>query len=611
MSFLKDALAYASMGLAVFPLTPGSKRPIAGSNGLKDATTDPARIGLWWGTQHPDANIGIVTGAISGITVLDVDSKKDVHGDMTLAALVAEHGSLPLTPKQATPSGGTHYVFAYAPGVRNSAGKLGKGLDIRGDGGYIAVAPSVVSEDRRTGTYTWERAPFDQALAPMPAWLLERVESAGATKPKSIRDMADAGRNVALTSLAGTMRRRDASEEAVRQALLAENAGFPTPLPVDEVERIVASAMRNFAPAEDGPGRGHTDEKDLVLTRFADIPMKPVPWLWPSYITSGAPTLLVGDPDLGKTLVACDLAARVSTGRPWPDGISGPGRSRDVIFLSAEDSAQHTLRPRLEAAGADTSRVHRLTSRNPNAGLLSLKTDVARVEAMLHTVDAALLIVDPLSAYLPGVDTFKDNEVRSTLAPFVAMAERTGITVLAIVHLSKNVERNALQRVLGSVAFTALSRATYVVARDPEDPNCRLFLSAKMNLGPRPAGLAYTVVGTRLDAGISTAKVKWSPVRITMTPDEALRRAANPRPSDDAAGIFREALANGPVLANTMEALCAEKAIAPRTADRTKERLGIRSVQTSAGWYWTPPGWSDEQRKAWRTAQSANGAVAS
>ena len=207
MSFLKDALAYASMGLAVFPLTPGSKRPIAGSNGLKDATTDPARIGLWWGTQHPDANIGIVTGAISGITVLDVDSKKDVHGDMTLAALVAEHGSLPLTPKQATPSGGTHYVFAYAPGVRNSAGKLGKGLDIRGDGGYIAVAPSVVSEDRRTGTYTWERAPFDQALAPMPAWLLERVESAGATKPKSIRDMADAGRNVALTSLAGTMRR--------------------------------------------------------------------------------------------------------------------------------------------------------------------------------------------------------------------------------------------------------------------------------------------------------------------------------------------------------------------------------------------------------------------
>src|SRR5437773_8616403 len=95
----------------------------------------------------------------------------------------------------------------------------------------------------------------------MPAWLLELVESAGATKPKSIRDMADAGRNVALTSLAGTMRRRDASEEAVRQALLAENAGFPTPLPVDEVERIVASAMRNFAPAEDGPrSEEHTSE---------------------------------------------------------------------------------------------------------------------------------------------------------------------------------------------------------------------------------------------------------------------------------------------------------------------------------------------------------------
>ena len=177
------------------------------------------------------------------------------------------------------------------------------------------------------------------------------------------------------------------------------------------------------------------------------------------------------------------------------------------------------------------------------------------------------------------------------------MAGRTGIAVLAIIHLNKNVERNALQRVLGSVAFTALSRATFAVVKDPEDSNQRLFLCAKMNIAPRPAGFAFTVVGTRLDPGISTAKVKWSPVRVTMTPDEALRRAANPRAGDDAAGIFRTTLANGPVLAKTMEALCAEKDIASSTADRTKKRLGIKSVQTPAGWYWTPPGWSDDQIK--------------
>src|SRR5881396_309760 len=139
MSYLDDALAYRKLGLAVFPLTPGSKRPIAGSSGFKDATTDPLRIAAWWGAQCPDANIGVATGQISGITVLDVDVKKGAGGDATLAKLVAEHGALPTTLQQTTPSGGVHYIFKHAPGVGNSAGKLGKGLDVRGDAGYIAV----------------------------------------------------------------------------------------------------------------------------------------------------------------------------------------------------------------------------------------------------------------------------------------------------------------------------------------------------------------------------------------------------------------------------------------------------------------------------------------
>ena len=342
---------------------------------------------------------------------------------------------------------------------------------------------------------------------------------------------------------------------------------------------------------------GLNDTKRLVLTRFADIPMEPIPWLWPGYLVRGAVTLLVGDPDLGKSLTSTDLAARISAGRPWPDEAPGIGRGRDVVILAAEDSAKYTSKPRLAAAGADMSHVALLRAERDHESI-SLKTDVALIEStMAQLGDPTLLIVDPLSAYLPGVDTFKDNEVRATLAPFVAMAGRTGIAVLAIIHLNKNVERNALQRVLGSVAFTALSRATFAVVKDPEDSNQRLFLCAKMNIAPRPAGFAFTVVGTRLDPGISTAKVKWSPVRVTMTPDEALRRAANPRAGDDAAGIFRTTLANGPVLAKTMEALCAEKDIASSTADRTKKRLGIKSVQTPAGWYWTPPGWSDDQIK--------------
>src|SRR5215470_17984700 len=151
MSLLKEALAYASLGLAVFPITPGSKRPLAGSRGLKDATTNRGQIGVWWGVDHPDANIGIATGAVSGITVLDVDTKNGARGAETLAALVAQHDALPQTLEQTTPSGGMHYIFQHAPGVGNSAGTLGPGLDVRGDGGYIVVAPSVTDQ----GVYAW------------------------------------------------------------------------------------------------------------------------------------------------------------------------------------------------------------------------------------------------------------------------------------------------------------------------------------------------------------------------------------------------------------------------------------------------------------------------
>src|SRR5262249_26516433 len=136
----------------------------------------------------------------------------------------------------------------------NAAGCYGRWLDGRNDGGYIVVPPSKVADDEREGTYAWLTDPRRTTLAPMPHWLLEQVgQTKNKTKgrkfasgPKPVRQMADDGRNNALTSLAGTLRRRDASEETVRAALLAENARFPTPLDESEVEVIVQSAMRNF-----------------------------------------------------------------------------------------------------------------------------------------------------------------------------------------------------------------------------------------------------------------------------------------------------------------------------------------------------------------------------
>ena len=180
---LDAALGYAASGWAVFPVhtmrgercscnhwrtceSPG-KHPRT-PNGLKDASTTENVLRSWW-TQWPDANVAIVTGAISGLVVLDVDG---AVGEASLEEQLAVHGPLPETVRARTGGEGRHLVFRH-PGetIRNSAGsKLGPCLDIRGDGGYIVAPPSLHKSGR---LYEWEALHTD--LADMPAWLLERL----------------------------------------------------------------------------------------------------------------------------------------------------------------------------------------------------------------------------------------------------------------------------------------------------------------------------------------------------------------------------------------------------------------------------------------------------
>ncbi len=142
--------------------------------GLKDASLDPAVVTEWW-RQAPYANIGVPTGWVSGLAVLDVDSAKE--GDDSLYDLERRFSPLPVTPQVLTGGGGFHYLFAH-PGegirIRNSVEGLGPGLDVRGDGGYIIAAPSRHVSGR---TYEWElsRHIKDTPLAPVPPWLLERI----------------------------------------------------------------------------------------------------------------------------------------------------------------------------------------------------------------------------------------------------------------------------------------------------------------------------------------------------------------------------------------------------------------------------------------------------
>jgi hypothetical protein len=142
------ALDYAKQGWRVFPCIKRGKRPLI-KNWQELATTDARVVQGWW-KQWPDANVAVVTGASSGVFVLDVDG---ADGEVSLAILQDEHGPLPGTLESRTGGGGRHLFFKHdGTPVKNSTGKLGKGLDVRGDGGYVIVPPSV----HETGSpYVW------------------------------------------------------------------------------------------------------------------------------------------------------------------------------------------------------------------------------------------------------------------------------------------------------------------------------------------------------------------------------------------------------------------------------------------------------------------------
>jgi Bifunctional DNA primase/polymerase, N-terminal/Protein of unknown function (DUF3987)/Primase C terminal 1 (PriCT-1) len=234
-------LRLASRGLRLFPVQARSKHPLIAA-WPQQATSEPLRLREWM-QKDPHCNWGVATGRDSGIFVLDVD------GDQGLAAIeeLRKHG-YGLPPTLAVKTGrGCHYYFRYPEDalIRNSAGKLGPGLDIRGDGGYVLVPPSVHPSDT---DYQWIH---EVAVAPAPDWLLERLKAQSPSSTSApVSDgndvIPEGERNVSLASLAGTMRKRGMTLGAIEAALLTENVErCKPPLPDAEVREIASSISRH------------------------------------------------------------------------------------------------------------------------------------------------------------------------------------------------------------------------------------------------------------------------------------------------------------------------------------------------------------------------------
>jgi len=276
------ALALAARGLPVFPLWPPNEGGVCACGdagcpspakhplgllvprGFLDATTDAGTIREWW-ALWPDANIGMRTGAASGVVALDLDARGG--GWDSADRLQADHGPIPRTRATLTGGGGAHIWFTAPPGVHipTRAGKLAPGLDLRGDGGFVVVPPSLHASGRR---YTFgiiagdgddpdapPPDPWTVPPAPLPPWLLALIGAGSPTRPPTAlvlgadELLTEGGRNDMLTSLAGTMRRRGFLAPSILAALRSESVlRCRPPLDDDELVKIATSVAR-YAPA--------------------------------------------------------------------------------------------------------------------------------------------------------------------------------------------------------------------------------------------------------------------------------------------------------------------------------------------------------------------------
>ena len=328
-----------------------------------------------------------------------------------------------------------------------------------------------------------------------------------------------------------------------------------------------------------------------AITRcFNDIVAQPLSWLWKSRIARGKVTMIAGDPGLGKSQLTAALAACVSVGDRWPVDLS-ECPTGNVIFLNAEDDAADTMRPRLEAAGADLRRIHILeavTEFGINGERLertfSLSSDIDAIGEEARKIGGVtLIVIDPISAYLGGTDSHRNADIRSLLAPLAKLAGELNSAIVGVSHLNKSAGSDALMRVTGSLAFVAAARAAYLVVKDANDPLRRLFVNAKNNLGPDQGnGLAFRVVPKTLESGIETSCLEWEKELVNMTANEALVALGAGAGDSNGYSAMNEAkdflldiLADGPMLASQVEASAKVAGHSKQTIRRAREELGI------------------------------------
>jgi len=326
-----------------------------------------------------------------------------------------------------------------------------------------------------------------------------------------------------------------------------------------------------------------------VSRRASSYQKKQVEWLWPGRFAIGMLGLIDGDPSRGKSSLLAAMAGHITTGRPWPDG--SPCPLGGVVLCGAEDPIEEVVLPRLEAVGADLDRVVVLTSKDDGSPI-RLPEDIAYLEAQIRDVDARLLGFDPIMSYLTGLtNPNSDKDVRQALTPLNEMLVRNRCAGIMLRHFNKGDKvANAVYRGMASIAFSALARTGFSVAKDPDVPGGFLLASNKNNIAKTPATLRYRIVDADLGEGFETSRIEWTGESHRTADEVVTAFGAEASKAQTAEQMLREWLAAGPTLSDDLWARCEDASISWATYRRVKEKvLRCDAGQHKGRWYtWLP-----------------------
>lgn len=481
---LEAALAYASWGWPVLPLVVNGKTP-ASAHGVHDATTDLDLIRKIW-TKNPNFNIGIAAGSKSGIIVFDVDPRNG--GVDSWMDWVEEHGGdcLSECQMQITGGGGQHYIAFYQEGIRS--GKPADGIDLLSDGKYFVAYPSVVNDN----PYFWELSsdPFD-GVPPFVVpdnWreaigVKKTAQTTEQTSPGG--SIIQGGRNDALTSLAGTMRRSGFSEPEILAALqVANEMRCEPPLPAHEVASIARSACR-YDPEYDAAGDAalggmaadalleKLDKKrsgGFFLSRASSLISQPspIPWIIRKWLPAGANGMIFGPSGIGKSFVAIDMACSIVTGRDWADmKINKPGV---VVYLAGEGNfgmrqrmASWCLKNNMPAESIDNLLVSNMPIDLDQQGV---DMDILRHIKEITDQPVSVIFIDTLNRHMAGDEnSAQDVRVLNNVCSMLTAA--TGASTVIIHHTGKDL--NAQNKERGSSSIRASLDVSILVSKDKVD----------------------------------------------------------------------------------------------------------------------------------------------